>query len=225
MTRAVVLLSGGLDSATVLALAKRDGFEPYAISFDYGQRHGIELACAERVAAAGGAVDHRVVRISHGFSGSALVGSCSVPKGRTAEGMDGPIPSTYVPARNTVFLALALSYAESLDACDIFIGVNRLDYSGYPDCRPEFIRQFERMANVATRLGTERRQSLRIHAPLMMKTKAEIVAIGAGLGVDFGLTSSCYDPTERVACGACDSCTLRLKGFAEAGMKDPVQYA
>lgn len=227
MPRAVCLVSGGLDSATCLAAARRDGFECYAVSFDYGQRHRIELDAAARVAQSLGAVEHRVVRLdSRLFEGSALTGGIEVPKHRDPAAMAGGIPVTYVPARNTVFLSLALAWAEVLGAGDIFLGVNAIDYSGYPDCRPEYIEAFERMANLATRAGVEGRTRLRIHTPLIRLTKAEIVRLGASLGVDFRLTHSCYDPgPDGRPCGACDSCILRLRGFEEAGLADPVEYA
>lgn len=222
--RAVVLLSGGLDSTTTLAVAQRDGYVVHALVFDYGQRHRAELMSASAVAKAAG-VPLRVVRIEGGFSDSALTGEREVPKDRSADEMSSGVPVTYVPARNTVFLAFALSYAESISANDIFIGVNALDYSGYPDCRPEFVRAFERMAAFATRVGTESRERLTIHAPLITLSKAGIVALGTKLGVDYALTHSCYDPVEGFACARCDSCLLRLKGFHEAGLVDPVRYA
>lgn len=222
--RAVVLLSGGLDSTTALAIAKREGFTPYALSFRYGQRHSIELESARRVAAAMGAVEHVIADIDlRRFGGSALTADIAVPKDRSTEAMGDGIPVTYVPARNTVFLSFALAWAEVLGASDIFIGVNALDYSGYPDCRPEYIAAFEQMANLATAAGVEGRQKLRIHAPLIELTKADIIRRGIELGVDYGITSSCYDPGEDGApCGACDSCLLRAKGFAEAGLPDPL---
>ena len=224
MANAVVLLSGGLDSATALALAKAAGFTPYALSFRYGQRHGIELESAARVAAAQGVAEHVVVDIDlRRFGGSALTADIAVPKGRGTEDMGAGIPVTYVPARNTVFLSFALAWAETLGAQDIFIGVNALDYSGYPDCRPEFIAAFEQLANLATRAGVEGHRRMRIHAPLIRMTKAEIIRQGQVHGVDYGLTSSCYDPgPDGRPCGACDSCQLRAKGFAEAGMPDPL---
>lgn len=222
MKRAVCLLSGGLDSATCLAFAVRDGFETYALSFDYGQRHRVELQAATRVAAALGAAGHKTVAIDlRTFGQSALTADIDVPKSRSEAEMGASIPVTYVPARNTVFLALALAWAEVLGATDIFIGVNALDYSGYPDCRPEFIEAFERMANLATRAGVENGARLKIHTPLMRLTKAGIVKLGLELGLDFGLTHSCYDPSAGgVPCGECDSCLLRAKGFAEAGIED-----
>ena len=224
--KAVCLLSGGLDSSTCLALARREGFECYALSFDYGQRHRAELDAARRVAAHLGAARHLVARIdTEVFAGSALTGGADVPKSRSAEQMSDGIPVTYVPARNTVFLSYALAWAEVLEAADIFIGVNAIDYSGYPDCRPEYIQAFERMANLATKAAVEGRARIRIHAPLASLTKAGIVRLGTKLGVDFGLTHSCYDPDPAgLPCGACDSCQLRRKGFAEAGLVDPLEY-
>jgi 7-cyano-7-deazaguanine synthase len=221
---AVVLLSGGLDSATALALAQRAGFDVYAISFRYGQRHAYELVAAERVALALHARRHVVVEFDlRTFGGSALTSELGVPKGRSAEAMSHSIPITYVPARNTIFLSFALAWAETLGASDIFIGVNALDYSGYPDCRPEFIAAFETMANLATKAGVEGAQHLAIHAPLIAMSKAEITRTGLELGIDYGLTSSCYDPAPKGApCGACDSCILRRNGFAEAGVEDPL---
>jgi 7-cyano-7-deazaguanine synthase len=221
---AVCLLSGGLDSSTTLALARRDGFDCYALSFDYGQRHRVELDSAARVAKSLGAAQHLVVRIDlRVFGGSALTSDIAVPKGRAPVDMAADIPVTYVPARNTVFLSFALAWAEVLAASDIFIGVNALDYSGYPDCRPEYIEAYERMANLATKAGVEGRTHTKIHTPLIQLSKAEIVKLGAELGVDFSLTHSCYDPgpTGR-PCGQCDSCVLRRKGFEEAGMADPL---
>jgi 7-cyano-7-deazaguanine synthase len=222
--RAVCLLSGGLDSATCLALARRDGFKCYALSFDYGQRHRVELEAAARVAESLGAARHLVVPIDlRVFGGSALTGDIAVPKGRAPDEMSGEIPVTYVPARNTIFLSLALAWAEVLESSDIFIGVNALDYSGYPDCRPEFIEAYERMANLATRSGVEGRTRIKIHTPLIRLSKAEIVKLGSGLGVDFRLTHSCYDPGPGGRpCGRCDTCVLRRKGFEEAGMEDPL---
>ena len=225
--RAVVLLSGGLDSATVLAIAKREGYAPYALSFSYGQRHAWELEAARHVAASLGAVEHRIATIDlRVFGGSALTAEIDVPKGRATDEMSHGIPITYVPARNTIFLSFALAWAEVLDASDIFIGVNALDYSGYPDCRPEFIRAFETLANLATKAGVEGRQHLKIHTPLMAMTKAQIIAKGIELGIDYGLTSSCYDPSPTgEPCGQCDSCQLRLKGFRENGIEDPLRRA
>lgn len=220
---AVVLLSGGLDSTTVLAIAARQGYACHAMSFRYGQRHAIELERARVVAEKLGAVRHVVVDIDlRQFGGSSLTSDIPVPKQRSAEQMSHGVPSTYVPARNTIFLSFALAWAETLQASDIFIGVNALDYSGYPDCRPEFIRAFEHMANLGTKAGVEGRQQLRIHAPLIEMTKADIIRRGLSLGVDYGLTLSCYDPSPSGApCKACDSCLLRAKGFAEAGLTDP----
>ena len=222
--KAVVLLSGGLDSATVLALAHEQGFEPHALSLRYGQRHLHELAAADAVARALHAARHVVVQVDLGsFGGSALTGDIAVPKGRSAGDMAHGIPVTYVPARNTVFLSCALAWAETLGASDIFIGVNALDYSGYPDCRPEYIAAFETLANLATKAGVEGRQKLKIHAPLIRLSKAQIIQEGLRLGVDYGLTSSCYDPgADGRPCGACDACLLRAKGFAEAGLSDPL---
>jgi 7-cyano-7-deazaguanine synthase len=225
--RAVVLLSGGLDSATVLAIARNLGFELYALSFSYGQRHVWELEAAARVAASIGVVKHRVANIDlRIFGGSALTDEIAVPKGRSTDDMSQGIPITYVPARNTIFLSFALAWAEVLESSDIFIGVNALDYSGYPDCRPEFIAAFETMANLATKAGVEGRQHLKIHTPLIALSKAEIISTGMALGVDYGLTSSCYDPSASGApCGECDSCLLRRKGFRENGIDDPLSYA
>jgi 7-cyano-7-deazaguanine synthase len=224
--RAVVLLSGGLDSATVLAIARSEGYELHALSFSYGQRHIVELDAARRVASAIGVADHRIAKIDlRVFGGSALTGDFAVPKGRTADEMSHDIPITYVPARNTIFLSFALAWAEVLGSSDIFIGVNALDYSGYPDCRPEFIAAFEKMANLATKAGVEGRQALVVHTPLIALTKAEIIRKGIALGVDYGLTSSCYDPSASgEPCGECDSCLLRRKGFRENGIEDPLRY-
>jgi 7-cyano-7-deazaguanine synthase len=224
--KAVVLLSGGLDSSTVLAIAKSEGYELYALSFSYGQRHVIELEAARRVAASIGVADHRIAAIDlRVFGGSALTADIDVPKGRDTADMGHGIPITYVPARNTIFLSFALAWAEVLGSSDIFIGVNALDYSGYPDCRPEFIEAFEKMANLATKAGVEGRQTLKIHTPLIALTKAEIVRKGIELGVDYSLTSSCYDPsTTGEPCGQCDSCLLRQKGFRENGIEDPLNY-
>jgi 7-cyano-7-deazaguanine synthase len=221
---AVVLLSGGLDSATVLAIARGQGYETYALSFSYGQRHAWELEAAKRVAASLGAARHRIATIDlRAFGGSALTADIDVPKGRAPDEMSHGIPITYVPARNTIFLSFALAWAEVLGASDVFIGVNALDYSGYPDCRPEFIEAYEKMANLATKAGVEGRQHLKIHTPLIALTKAQIIARGLELGVDFALTSSCYDPGPNGApCGACDSCLLRAKGFSENGITDPL---
>jgi 7-cyano-7-deazaguanine synthase len=224
--KAVVLLSGGLDSATVLAIAKSQGYELYALSFNYGQRHIWELEAAARVAAASGAVTHRVAKIDlRIFGGSALTSEIAVPKGRSMDEMSHEIPITYVPARNTIFLSFALAWAEVIGSSDVFIGVNALDYSGYPDCRPEFIAAYEKMANLATKAGVEGHQNLKIHTPLIDLSKAQIIARGLELGVDYGLTSSCYDPSPTgKPCGACDSCLLRRKGFGENGMEDPLCY-
>ena len=221
--KAVVLYSGGLDSTTCLAIAKADGFEPYAMSFAYGQRHAAELRMARENAGAMGARDHLLVEIDlRKIGGSALTADIEVPKG----GVGSDIPVTYVPARNTIFISFALGWAEVLGAFDIYIGVNALDYSGYPDCRPEYIAAFETMANLATRAAVEGAGRFRIHTPLINLTKAQIIKKGLELGVDYGRTHSCYDPTpEGLACGRCDSCRLRLKGFAEAGVTDPVRYA
>ena len=223
---AVVLLSGGLDSATVLAIAKAQGFDCSALSFAYGQRHSWELEAARRVAQAGGAADHRIATIDlRIFGGSALTDDIAVPKGRGADEMGQGIPITYVPARNTIFLSFTLAWAEVLGASDIFIGVNALDYSGYPDCRPEYIEAFEKMANLATRAGVEGQQRLKIHTPLISLSKAEIIRAGLKLGVNYGLTSSCYDPAaDGAPCGRCDSCFLRRKGFRENGIDDPLIY-
>ena len=223
---AVVLLSGGLDSSTVLAIASSEGYTPYALSFSYGQRHLGELEAARRVAALAGVAGHLVAEIDlRVFGGSALTADIAVPKGRSEGELGAGIPVTYVPARNTIFLSFALAYAETLAASDIFVGVNALDYSGYPDCRPEYIESFERMANLATKAGVEGTQRLAIHAPLMQLTKEGIIRRGLELGVDYSLTTSCYDPDERGrACGACDACQLRLRGFAAVGMADPAEY-
>jgi 7-cyano-7-deazaguanine synthase len=221
--KAVCLLSGGLDSATCLAYANRDGYEVYALSFDYGQRHRAEIDAARRVAKALNAASHRIATIDlRVFGHSALTDDIDVPKGRDEARMNADIPVTYVPARNTIFLSFALAWAEVLEASDIFIGVNALDYSGYPDCRPEFIAAFERMANLATKAGVENRTHIKIHTPLIQLSKAEIVRMGMDLDVPFGLTHSCYDPDkDGRACGDCDSCVLRAKGFREAGIPDP----
>lgn len=222
MRRAVCLLSGGLDSSVCLALARREGYLCYALSFDYGQRHRIELEAASRVAEALGAERHLVMPLAlDRIGGSALTDDIPVPKGRSADEMSIGIPVTYVPARNTVFLSFALAWAEVLEASDIFIGVNALDYSGYPDCRPEFIEAYERMANLATKAAVEGRTHMRIHTPLLRLSKADIVRLGSELRLEFGLTHSCYDPgPDGRACGACDSCLLRRKGFEEAGIED-----
>jgi 7-cyano-7-deazaguanine synthase len=225
LKRAVVLLSGGLDSATVLAIARSKGYELYALSFSYGQRHIWELQAAARVAESIGVVKHRTATIDlRIFGGSALTDDIDVPKGRSNDAMSRGIPITYVPARNTIFLSFALAWAEVLGSSDIFIGVNALDYSGYPDCRPEFIEAFEKMANLATKAGVEGRQALKIHTPLIAMSKAEIIQKGIELGVDYSLTSSCYDPSATgEPCGECDSCLLRQKGFSENGLEDPLE--
>ena len=222
--KAVVLLSGGLDSTTTLAIAKAEEFSLYALSFSYGQRHSAELECASRVAKAMGAAQHIVVDIDlRLFGGSALTADMDVPKERSSDEMGKGIPITYVPARNTIFLSFALAWAEVLEASDIFIGVNALDYSGYPDCRPEYIEAYEKMANLATKAGVEEYQRFKIHTPLIELTKAQIICRGIDLGVDYALTSSCYDPnSDGSPCGLCDSCQLRSKGFAEAGLRDPL---
>lgn len=224
--RAVVLVSGGLDSATILAMARQQGFELFAISFDYGQRHRFELSAAEKICAMNRVRQHITVPINlRAFGGSALTDELAVPKDRQESELSQGIPITYVPARNTVFLSLAMGWAEVLGASDLFIGVNAVDYSGYPDCRPEFIQAFERLANLATKSGVERTAAWHIHVPLIQLSKAEIIRRGISLGVDYSLTHSCYDPdTEGVSCGRCDSCRLRLKGFAEAGLSDPIRY-
>ncbi|WP_263379463.1 7-cyano-7-deazaguanine synthase QueC [Granulicella paludicola] len=224
--KAVVLLSGGLDSTTVLAIAGTQGYAAYALSFDYGQNHKVELEAASRVAKQLGAKQHVIAKVDlRSFGGSALTTDEPVPKNRTDEAIGHGIPSTYVPARNTVFLSLALAWAETLGATDIFIGVNALDYSGYPDCRPEFIEAFETMANLGTKIGIEGSDRIRIHTPLMTMNKKEIVETGMKLGLDYGMTITCYDPSATgEACGACDACHLRLKGFAEAGVSDPTKY-
>ncbi len=224
---AVILLSGGLDSTTCLALAREQGFACYGLSFAYGQRHHLELAAARRVARALGVERHLVLRLElDQVGGSALTSDIPVPRGRSLDEMGQGIPVTYVPARNTIFLSLALAWAETLECSDIFIGVNALDYSGYPDCRPRFIAAFEELARLGTRLGTQKGRRFKVHAPLMKLSKAQIIRLGLDLGVDYGLTHSCYDPSpEGLACGRCDACLLRLKGFAEAGAKDPLPYA
>jgi len=225
MSKAVVLLSGGLDSTTTLAVARRDGHEAHAMTFRYGQRHEVEVDAARRVAKASGVSDHVVVDIDlRSFGGSALTGDAAVPKRRSTKEMGHGVPVTYVPARNTIFLSFALAWAEVLNAPEIYIGVNAVDYSGYPDCRPEYIAAYQNMAKLATRAGVEGKP-VAIRTPLISLTKAAIIKLGTSLGVDYSLTSSCYDPTVHgVACGECDSCQLRLKGFAEAGIKDPIRY-
>jgi 7-cyano-7-deazaguanine synthase len=224
--KAICLLSGGLDSSTCLGVARRDGFECYALSFDYGQRHRVELAAATNVAKGMGALEHRTVRIDlRAFGGSALTSDLAVPKHHSVQELDTGIPITYVPARNTIFLSYAMAWAEVLECSDIFIGVNAIDYSGYPDCRPEFIEAFERMANLATKSGVEGRTHLRIHTPLKALNKAGIVLLGLDVGVNFALTHSCYDPDETGRpCGRCASCLLRKRGFEEAGVFDPLPY-
>lgn len=222
MRSAVVLLSGGLDSATVMAIAQSQGYAVHAITFDYGQRHAIEMQCAKRIAKAMGIADHRTIHIDlRAFGGSALTADIDVPKDRSLADMTAEIPVTYVPARNTIFLSFALAFAEVIGSNDIFIGVNALDYSGYPDCRPQYIKAFEEMANLATRSSVQG-NALRIHTPLISMTKAEIIQTGHKLGVDYGLTVSCYDPkADGKPCGACDACQLRAKGFWEARLTDP----
>lgn len=223
--KAVVLLSGGLDSATTLAVARSLGFAPYCLSFDYGQRQQVELQAARRVAQGLGALEHRVARLDLGaFATSALTSDVPVPKDRTADELAHGVPVTYVPARNTVFLSFALAWAEVLGAYDIFLGVNAVDYSGYPDCRPEFVAAFEILANLATAAGTEGRGRFRVHAPLVTMSKADIIRRGVALGVDYSLTHSCYDPAGGLACGRCDACQLRREGFRVAGVPDPTQY-
>jgi 7-cyano-7-deazaguanine synthase len=224
--RAVILVSGGLDSATTLAIARSEGYSAYALSVDYGQRHRVELDRARRVAEALGAVRHTIIAVDlRAVGGSALTADLDVPKERSLDAIGTGIPITYVPARNTVLLSLALGYAEVVEAFDLFFGANAIDYSGYPDCRPEFLAQFERLANVATRATVEGKGTFRLHAPLLRMTKADIIRAGVHHGVDYSLTLSCYDPDGKGrACGACDSCRLRLKGFQEAGIKDPAPY-
>lgn len=224
--KAVVLLSGGLDSATCAALAKQQGFDLYALSFDYGQRHSVELDCARRVAQSLGVVQHHQASIDlAAFGGSSLTSTLAVPKNRSTEQQSSEIPNTYVPARNTIFLSFALGWAEVLKCHDIFIGVNAVDYSGYPDCRPEFIGAYEQMANLATKAAVNG-ERLTIHTPLIDLSKAHIIQRGASLGVDYALTHSCYDPTpEGLACGSCDSCLIRRDGFIKAGISDPTRYA
>lgn len=223
--RAVVLLSGGLDSSTVVAIAKSQGFDVNALSFSYGQRHSAELVAAEKVVRAMGITRHEIAQIDlRIFGGSALTSDMTVPKGRSIDEMGGGIPITYVPARNTIFLSFALAFAEVVDAQDVFLGVNALDYSGYPDCRPEYITAFQDLAVLATRAGVEGRAT-KIHAPLIHMKKADIIQTGVALGIDYSITLSCYDPTRNgEACGECDACALRLKGFAEAGIQDPAPY-
>ena len=224
--RAVVLLSGGIDSATAAAMTKARGFDLYALSFRYGQRHALELEAARRVAAGLGVVRHAIVDIDlRSFGGSALTADIAVPKDRSADAIGTGVPVTYVPARNTIFLSFALAWAETLGINDLVIGVNALDYSGYPDCRPEYIAAFQHLANLATRAGTELKQRFTIHTPLILLSKREIVERGAALGLDYAMTLSCYDPSDAgEACGHCDACQLRLKGFREAGLEDPARY-
>lgn len=226
VSKAVVLLSGGLDSATMLAIARQAGFEPCAITFRYGQRHVVEIESARRIVQAMNVSEHLEVDFDlRAMSGSALTSAIDVPKGRSAEEMQDGIPVTYVPARNTIFLSFALGYAESLKANHIFVGVNALDYTGYPDCRPEYIRAFETMARLATKSAVEGEEPLTLHTPLIEMTKSQIIKRGLDLNVDYGLTSSCYDPNEAgQACGTCDACSLRLEGFRENGIDDPVPY-
>jgi 7-cyano-7-deazaguanine synthase len=227
MANAICLLSGGLDSATCLAVARQEGFDCYALSFDYGQRHRVELDAARHVARALGAVEHKVATIDlRLFGGSALTADIAVPKGRSDRQMGQGIPVTYVPARNTIFLSFALAYAEVTHAADIFLGVNAVDYSGYPDCRPEFIAAFEKLANLATKAGVEGESRFQIHTPLIALSKAQIVRLGVKLGVDYSLTHSCYDPSpDGRSCGLCDSCRLRRAGFEAAGLPDPLAYS
>jgi 7-cyano-7-deazaguanine synthase len=224
--RAIVLLSGGLDSTTTLAIAQDEGFAVYALTFRYGQRHEQEIAAAQRIAARAGVAEHVIVEFDlRQFGGSALTAAIAVPKARGLDEIGAGIPITYVPARNTIFLSFALAWAEVLGVNDIFIGINALDYSGYPDCRPEYIAAYEQMANLATKAGVEGTQRLTIHTPLIAMTKAEIIQHGLALGVDYGETITCYDPApDGAACGQCDACLLRLKGFAEAGLPDPATY-
>lgn len=226
MSKAVILLSGGIDSATTLAIAKRDRFALHAISFDYGQRHRYELHAAHRVAEAMGVRQHIIVPFDlRSIGGSALTDDIPIPKARDEAAMASDIPMTYVPARNTIFLAFALGWAEVIGAFDLFLGANAIDYSGYPDCRPEYIAAFERLANLATKAGVEGTGRFRVHAPLIRMTKADIIRTGAALGVDYRLTHSCYDPaSDGSACGQCDACLLRKKGFREAGIPDPARY-
>ncbi len=224
---AVVLLSGGLDSATTLAIAKEAGFRPAALTFRYGQRHSVEITAAKRVAAAMAVEDHRIVEIDlRVFGGSALTSDIAVPKDRADHEISTGVPVTYVPARNTIMLSFALAFAEVLGAADIFVGVNAVDYSGYPDCRPDYIEAFQRMANLATKAAAEDGRRLAIHTPLIHLSKGDIIRRGLELGVDYAITSTCYDPSpEGLACGRCDACRLRLRGFAEAGFADPAAYA
>jgi len=226
MKKAVILLSGGLDSATTLAIAQNDGFTPYGLTFSYGQRHQFEIGASQKIAEACNLTDHIITEIDlRAFGGSALTDDIDVPKDRSESTMSGSIPVTYVPARNTIFLSFALAWAEVLQSNDIFLGVNSMDYSGYPDCRPEYIQSFQAMANLATKAGVDGDQSITIHTPLISMTKGEIIRKGLTLGVDYSLTHSCYDPDKAGnACGRCDSCRIRLKGFQEAGTADPINY-
>ena len=226
MKKAVILLSGGLDSATCLAIAKQDGYELHALSFNYGQRHKFEIEAAKSVAKSIGAKNHINLTIDlRAFGGSALTDDIEVPKERDANQIADEIPITYVPARNTIFLSFGLAFAETIKSNDIFIGVNALDYSGYPDCRPEYIESFEKMAQLATKSGTEKNNQIRLHTPLIQLTKAEIIKTGLALGVNYGITHSCYDPVDKGnPCGACDACQIRLKGFLDAGLSDPLVY-
>jgi len=226
MKKAVILLSGGLDSATTLAIAQNDGFTPYGLTFSYGQRHQFEIGASQKIAEACNLTNHIITEIDlRAFGGSALTDDIDVPKDRSENTMSGSIPVTYVPARNTIFLSFALAWAEVLQSNDIFLGVNSMDYSGYPDCRPEYIQSFQAMANLATKAGVDGAHSITIHTPLISMTKGEIISKGLALGVDYSLTHSCYDPDKAGnACGRCDSCRIRLKGFQEAGTADPVNY-
>ena len=226
MKKAVILLSGGLDSATTLAIAQNDGFTPYGLTFSYGQRHQFEIGASQKIAEACNLTDHIITEIDlRTFGGSALTDDIDVPKDRSENTMSGSIPVTYVPARNTIFLSFALAWAEVLQSNDIFLGVNSMDYSGYPDCRPEYIQSFQAMANLATKVGVDGAHSITIHTPLISMTKEEIIRKGLELGVDYSLTHSCYDPDKAGnACGRCDSCRIRLKGFQEAGTADPINY-
>ena len=226
MKKAVILLSGGLDSATTLAIAQNDGFTPYGLTFSYGQRHQFEIGASQKIAEACNLTDHIITEIDlRAFGGSALTDDIDVPKDRSESTMSGSIPVTYVPARNTIFLSFSLAWAEVLQSNDIFLGVNSMDYSGYPDCRPEYIQSFQAMANLATKAGVDGDQSITIHTPLISMTKEEIIRKGLELGVDYSLTHSCYDPDKAGnACGRCDSCRIRLKGFQEAGTADPINY-
>ena len=226
MKKAVILLSGGLDSATTLAIAQNDGFTPYGLTFSYGQRHQFEISASQKIAKAYNLTDHIITEIDlRAFGGSALTDDIDVPKDRSESIISESIPVTYVPARNTIFLSFALAWAEVLQSNDIFLGVNSMDYSGYPDCRPEYIQSFQAMANLATKAGVDGAQSITIHTPLISMTKGEIISKGLALGVDYSLTHSCYDPDNAGnACGRCDSCHIRLKGFQEAGTADPINY-